>query len=123
MEKKFEFEKFNVYQKAIDFVNNIYRVTNNFPRSEQYCLINQIKRSTTSIALNIAEGFGRYHKKEKIQFYNIARSSAHECIAILTISLHQKYFEKNEYDKLYEDCYDLSRMISGLINSIEKRSD
>jgi four helix bundle protein len=82
MKKKFEFEKLDVYQKSIKYIDKIYRITTKFPKSEQFGLSNQLRRCTTSIALNVAEGYGRYHKKSKNQFYNFARSSAHECIPI-----------------------------------------
>ncbi|UCH90175.1 MAG: four helix bundle protein [Thermoplasmata archaeon] len=121
MIQKFEFEKLEVYQKAIKFAFKIYRISDHFPKSEGYGLTGQLKRSTTSIALNIAEGYGRYYKKGKIQFYTFARSSGYECIPILTIALHQNYIDKKDYDELYNECYTLCKMISALINSIKKR--
>ncbi len=121
MEKRFKFEKLNVYLKAIEFADMVYCITEKFPKSEQYGMVNQIRRCTTSIALNIAEGYGRFHSKIKKQFYNFARSSVYECIPILTISLHQKYINRNEYEKLYSRCFDLSRMISRLIIAVDNR--
>jgi four helix bundle protein len=121
MEKKFEFENLDIYQKAIKFNDKIYRITKSYPKFEIYGLTSQIRRSASSIALNIAEGYGRYHKNLKKQFYYIARASIYECVPVLTISLNQNYIKKSEFDELYKDCLDLSRMISGLINSIDKR--
>lgn len=120
---KFEFEKLDIYQKAIDFNKKIYKITNDYPKPELYGLVSQFRRSASSIALNIAEGYGRYHKNLKKQFYYTARASVYECIPIITISLGQKYIKKNEYEELYNECIDLSRMISGLINSIDNRKD
>jgi four helix bundle protein len=122
MEKKFEFEKLDVYQKAIEFNDNIYGVTKNYPKSELYGLISQFRRCSTSIALNIAEGYGRFHKKLKQQFYFTARASVYECIPILTISLNQNYINKSDHDKLYKQCLEISQMISGLIKSINERN-
>ncbi|WP_455392033.1 four helix bundle protein [[Eubacterium] cellulosolvens] len=122
MDEQFGFEKLDVYQEAIKFNDKIYEITRDFPKSEMYGLISQIRRCSSSIALNIAEGYGRYHKKLKNQFYYTARASVYECIPILTISLNQKYIKKSEYDEIYNECLELSRMISGLIDSINKRN-
>jgi len=71
----FKFEKFEVYQRALNFTNIIYNITREFPYTEQFGLCSQLRRSAISISLNLAEGFGKYHKKDKKCFYQIARSS------------------------------------------------
>ena len=121
MEKRFEFEKLEVYKKAIQLIDDIYHITQSFPKSEQYGLTCQFRRTVTSIALNIAEGYGRYHKKLKQQFYFTAKASVYECNPILTISLNQNYINKSDHKKLYNQCLELSQMISGLIKSMDKR--
>ena len=118
---KFNFEKLDVYQKAIDFANDIYKITKQFPKTELFGLINQLRRASLSISLNIAEGSGRYHKKEKKQYYRMARGSVYECIPALTLSLRQELINENEYNRFYNDCYDISRMISGLITSVDNK--
>ena len=74
-----------------------------------------------SISLNLAEGFSNHYKKEKIHFYSIARGSIHECIPGLELSLLPEFINYEEYKKMYNECFDLSRMISGLIKTIENR--
>jgi four helix bundle protein len=123
MIEKFKFENLDIYQKSIDFINEVYKITNDYPNSERYGLISQFRRCSSSIALNIAEGFGRFHKKLKKQFYYTARALVYECIPILTISLNQKYIKNEIYEELYNDCIDLSRMISGLVISVDKRQE
>ena len=120
---QFEFEKLEIYQKAMEFINKIYEETKNFPKTEQFGLTSQLRRAAVSISLNIAEGYGRYHKKEKIQFYRMARASVHECIPALSVSLKQGYLEKKEYEKMYGDCHELSRMIAGLSNAVGRRDE
>ncbi len=100
----------------------MYIFTRNFPEFEIYSITNQLRRSATSVALNISEGFGRYHKNSKKQFYYIARGSIYGSIPLLKISLSQKYLELKVYDELYNDCSEISKMISGLIKSIDKRN-
>jgi four helix bundle protein len=121
MRKEFNFEKLEVYQKAIEYIDKVYLVTKDFPKVEMYGVVNQLRRSATSIALNISEGFGRYHKNSKKQFYYIAGGSVYESIPLLKISLNQDYLDQGKFEELYSDCSELSKMISGLLKSIDKR--
>jgi four helix bundle protein len=89
----FEFEKFEVYQRALEFAYRIYKLTEEFPQTELFGLNSQLRRSAISVSLNIAEGFSKYHKKDKKRYYQIARGSVHECIPALTISSNQNYIE------------------------------
>ena len=118
-EEKLNFEKLEVYQKTLQFVGKIYTITKTFPKEERYGLIDQLRRASVSILANIAEGSGRYHKNDMIQFLRIARSSGFECIALLQISNEQKYIVDIEYSKLYKDIQEITKMISGFINSIK----
>ncbi len=119
---KFGFEKLDVYRRSIEFSNDIIDLAKKFPRTEQYGLISQIKRASSSISLNLAEGGGRHHKREKKQYYRIARESAYECIPILTIALKQEIITQKEYDDFYNECFEISCMISGLIKSVDKKN-
>jgi four helix bundle protein len=69
----FNFEKFEPYLNSIEFVDAIFRIIKNFSKTEQYGITSQLKRSALSISLNIADGFGRYHKNDKNRFYRIAK--------------------------------------------------
>lgn len=121
MKRKFGFENFEIYQRAIIFTKKIYNQVKTFPDFEQYGLSNQLRRSTLSILNNIAEGYGRYHHRMKVQFYNFSRSSSHECVPLLTIAFQQGYINEEKFEELYEDCFEISIMISGLIKSINNR--
>jgi four helix bundle protein len=68
-----------VWQKAHAFVLEVYRVTDAFPKSELYGLTSQFRRAAVSIAANIAEGFKKRGKADKLRFYNIAQGSIEEC--------------------------------------------
>ena len=76
----FGFERLDVYKKAIDFADKVYKITKNFPNNELYGITSQIRRASISVSANIAEGSGRYYKKDFIQFLRIARSSIYECV-------------------------------------------
>ncbi len=72
------FEDLIVWQKAHQWVLNTYRLTDTFPRKEQFCLTSQLRRAAISIPANIAEGFKKKGKADKSRFYNIAQGSAEE---------------------------------------------
>lgn len=72
------FKQLLVWQKGVDLVEQIYKVVKLLPSEEKYILTSQILRAAVSIPSNIAEGFGRFFKKEKKQFYTIAYSSSLE---------------------------------------------
>jgi four helix bundle protein len=73
------FEDLIVWQKAHRFVLAVYRMSQTFPRSEIYGLSSQFRRAAVSIAANIAEGFRKRGKADKLRFYNIAQGSLEEC--------------------------------------------
>lgn len=113
----FSFEKLNVYKEALGFINEIYTTTEKFPKGEMFGLTSQLQRAAVSISLNIAEGSSRT-KKDFSHFLDISRGSCYECVAILSIANKRSYINKIQFDNLYDYCVRLSKMISGLKNSI-----
>lgn len=93
----FSFEKLEVWQNFRLFVSEIYKLANTFPNCEIYGITSQIKRSTTSIATNIAEGTSRNSNKDKAHFLNISYSSAMETLNHLTICNDLNYISNEEY--------------------------
>ena len=114
----FGFEDLEVYKKALDFASGVYKTTKDFPSNEMYGLTSQIRRASVSIAANIAEGSGRYHKKDFAQFLRIAKGSICECVALVEISLREGYIKRNLYEAMRKDCTELAKMLSGLIKSL-----
>ena len=82
----FAFEKLAVYQKAVNFANDICRITRSFPKG-YYFLVDQLNRASLSISANIAEGNGRFTKADRKNFFIIARGSVQECVPLLEIAL------------------------------------
>jgi four helix bundle protein len=81
----FLFEKLEVYQKAVDFADEIAALTEGFPRGYGF-LVDQLNRTALSIATNLAEGNGRFTKPDRRNFFTIARGSAQECVPLLEIA-------------------------------------
>ncbi len=119
-DKRFDFEKLDVYQRAVQFAGFIYDMTETFSKEHQYGLSDQLRRAALSISLNIAEGSGSQYYKEKRQFYRIARRSCFECIPALTLAMRQRLLPEKIYRKAYQECYELSKMLAGLIKSLKK---
>lgn len=110
----FQFEQFPVYIKAEQAYKNI--VDQILTQKFDLNLKNQLKRASSSIILNIAEGAGKYSKQDKKNFYTIARGSTHECVAILRILLLESVISEAMLTKMHQDFSEISKMLSGLIN-------
>ncbi len=113
----FNFEKLTVYQKSISYVEFIYKLTKQFPKSEQFGLTDQFRRASVSICLNIAEGGGG-SKAEFNQFLKIARRSGRECISITEIAFRQQYINLSDKNLSRAFCVELSKMLTGLMRSL-----
>ncbi|MGB2787627.1 MAG: four helix bundle protein [Candidatus Saccharimonadaceae bacterium] len=117
------FEQFEVWQKAIDLAVSIYKLTDNFPKSEIYSLTNQMRRASSSISANIAEGYGRHGYKEKMQFYKIANGSLLETKSFCYLANRLGYINDQELDETIPHFVDLQRLINALIRSIRMKND
>jgi four helix bundle protein len=111
--------KLDVWNKGINFVVNIYEVTQKFPRSEEYALSQQIRKAAISLPSNIAEGAARQTKKEFIQFLHIAQGSASEIDTQLEIALRLNYLTVDEKNKLDSELESIGKMLTGLIKSLK----
>ena len=112
------FEKLQVYQRAIDFSYKIYRLTENWPKTETFGLTSQLRRAAVSISLNIAEGSSR-SRKDFSHFLTISGGSCYECIPLLAIATKLKYLTNEDYKTCYTEVEALAKMINGLRNSLD----
>ena len=116
----FSFEELLVYQKAVDFsVSVISSIDELEAPRKHYRLIEQLEASSTSVSSNIAEGNGRYSKKEFRQYLFIARGSLYETVTRLLIFLKIGWLSKESYNTLYDEAVEINKMLSGLISSIK----
>ena len=117
----FSFEKLEVYRKSKGLVKEVYRLQQKFPAEERYALGDQIRRSITSVASNIAEGSGRDSAKEKTHFCVIAFGSLMEAFSQLQIAQDLNYISENEVERLRPQFEEIAKMLSGLKSSFEKK--
>ena len=116
----FAFEKLLVYQKSVDFADQICSKTEGFPRGYGF-LVDQVNRASLSIAANIAEGNGRFTKPDRRNFFGIARGSVQECVPLLELALRRNLLTPTDHEALKSQLEEIARMLSGLINSLEDR--
>jgi len=114
----FNFEKLDVWHKAIDFANRVYTVTKQFPDDEKFGITSQLRRAAVSITANISEGSGRSSKKDFQHFISIAYGSTNEVMSLLIISQRQNYINNNEFKELKDELVIIARMLSGLSKSL-----
>ncbi len=112
----FMFENLDVYKKAMSLAIEVYALNGSL---RDRAIKDQLRRAVLSIPLNIAEGQGRMHGREKRQFYNTARGSLLECVPLLQLCWKLKYINDSKYNYLYQIMNEVGMMISGLIRSVK----
>ena len=117
------FEELEVWKECRKLRQMISVLSKKFPHSEKYRLINQILRSCKSPCANIAEGHGRYHYQENIQFCRIARGSLTETHNHLTDALDEEYISVVEYNTHLTQLNFCVRLLNGYIAYLEKQKD
>ena len=114
-EKAKRFSDLIVWQKAHQFVLDVYRLSSEFPKTEIYGLTSQIRRAAVSVPANIAEGFRKQTNPEKLRFLNIAQSSLEECRYYLILVSDLGY---GSTEKLDWQLVEVSKLLQGYSKAI-----
>ncbi|PWA06916.1 four helix bundle protein [Flavobacterium psychrotolerans] len=109
------FEEINSWQKSRLFNKRIYEITENTIFKKDFDLVRQIRRASISISSNIAEGFERNTDKEFVYFLYVSKASAAEVRSQLYLALDLNYISKIEFDELFLNVSDISKLLSGFI--------
>ncbi len=115
------YQELIVWQKARTFAGDVYRATENFPRTEIYGLTSQLRRAAVSVASNIAEGQGRLTKGEFCNFLGQARGSLLELETQLAISVDLHFLADVDFKKLKDKSSEVLRLLNALIESLRLR--
>jgi|SRR3989338_9550099 len=110
-----------VWQKSIELVIGIYKMTDKFPKSELYGLTSQIRRAAVSISSNIAEGYTRKHRLEYIQFLRIAFGSGGELETQIIIAKKLNFSEIQEIDRIEKLLIEVMKMLNKLIDTLSNK--
>ena len=115
------FQKLDVYKRSKELVKDVYRMMSGFPTYERYALCDQLRRSVISVPSNIAEGMGRWSPKEQMHHIEYAFGSLAEVLSQMDIACDLGYVSEDDMMIIMNHYYSISRMLSGLKNSIESR--
>ena len=110
-----------VWQKAMDFVDVCYTLSDHFPKTELYNLASQLQRAAVSVPANIAEGQGREHTREFINHLSIARGSLCEAETHILIAERRKYIGSEVVRPALDLSAEIARMTHGLIEALQRK--
>ena len=114
-ESKYCLDDFELYRCARQFRRNTYALIRNLPPEERYVLGPQMRQAAVSVTNNIAEGHGRWHYQENIQFCRVSRGSVEELIDDFNACMDEGYADSDLLQKLKRDGYDLIAKLNGYI--------
>ncbi len=117
----YSFEDLELYKAAREYRQKIYQLVSKLPPAEKFVLNPQMRRAALSLTNNIAEGHGRYHYQENIQFLRHSRGSLEELIDDLNVCLDEQYAAWDEVEKLKIESYDLLKKLNGYTAYLRKR--
>lgn len=114
------YENLMVWEKTMELVGEVYRVTKSYPREELYSLTSQSRRASVSVPANIAEGCGRNYKRDSIQFFHIARGPLYELETLLKIALMIDILPIAELQKITLLLHECVKILNGFITYFEQ---
>ncbi len=117
------FEDLDVWELARNLRKEIYEVTKTYPKEETYRLVDQLRRAAISSTANIAEGFGRFHFQENIQFCRQSRGSLYEIVDHLITSNDEGYLPNDKFESLKAHTYRTIKVLNGYIAMLKKKKD
>lgn len=117
-----DYRELIAWQKAMDLVEAVYSTTASFPREEVYGLTSQLRRAAVSIPSNIAEGNSRDTTRDYLHFLNMAYGSVKEVETQVLIGQRLRYTDPNQIARLMTMTTEVARLISGLTNSLKRKT-
>ncbi len=117
------YKNIKAWQLADKLAIKVYEATKSFPKEEVYGLTSQMRRAAVSVPANVAEGSGRAHNKEYLQFLFIARSSARELEYYIHLSFELEYIGDLKLRVLSEMCDETLRVLFGLIQAVSNNNE
>ncbi len=113
------FEDLDVWKESQKLAVEVYRVSKSFPKEEMFGLTNQLRRASTSVSANIAEGFGRATVKDKLQFLSISYGSLLETKNFIYLAQRLSYLEDDSADKIIDQVVICQKLLNGFRKSLQ----
>ena len=113
-----QFQNIGAWQKAHEFVLLVYRTTQSFPNFERFGLCSQFQRAAVSIPANIAEGYKKLSRADKLRFYNIAQGSLEECRYYIILSKDLGYIKEDGFNQLINSVEDTSKLLNAYCKGV-----
>ena len=113
-----DFTEMPVWQLADEIVRDIYKLTERLPKREDYALCGQLRRAAVSISANIAEGFGRGYKNDKIKYYLNSRGSSFEVRSHMLSGKSVGYFRVEEISPISDKCQKVIEALNKIIKGL-----
>ena len=117
------FKDLEVWKKSRALRKELSKFAKTFPSEEKYKLTDQLIRASRSVTANIAEGYGRFHHQENIQFCRIARGSLTETLDHLTVALDEEYINDSEFETFAGKLEECLKILNGYINYLKKAKE
>jgi four helix bundle protein len=114
------YQELDIWKKAIDLVEQVYRLTGEFPAEEKFGLVSQIRRAAVSVPANIAEGYGRKHRGDYLHHLSMSRGSLFEVETHLAIAVRLRFVTVEQTQFAHELVQDISKMLYRLMESLQQ---
>lgn len=111
------FWELEVWKRGHELTLQVYLETKKFPSDEKFGMISQMRRASSSVTANIAEGFARFHYKDKIKFYHQARASLAEVQNFLFLAKDLQYMDADVGRSMFRESQSVAKLINGLIRA------
>ena len=117
------YRELHVYEKSYQAARAIYRMTKGFPKEEQYGMTDQMRRSSLSIALNIAEGYAKRESQQEFKrFLLMALGSANEMEVLIEFARDEGYISEEQHEKAAEEYAAIGKMLNRMIQAVSDRT-
>jgi len=120
-QKTSTFEDLTVWQRCRELRKKVSSLAKSFSKNEQFRLVDQMVRASRSVTANIAEGYGRYHYQENIQFCRQARGSLYELLDHFVAALDEKYIKQSELEKFRTEIFESVKILNGYIKYLKEK--
>ncbi|MBR4699217.1 MAG: four helix bundle protein [Prevotella sp.] len=114
----FTFQNIQAWQMAHEFTKLVYQITKSFPEEERFGLTSQFRRAAVSIGANIAEGYKKLSKADKLRFLNISEGSMSECMNYIILAKDLEYINDLQYEQLCSTIGSAGRLLTAYCNGI-----